>query len=795
MKRIFDIVFSIIGLVLFFPLFIGVAILIKLNSRGPVFFTQIRIGQNFKPFRLYKFRTMRVDASEKGLPISAEGDPRITKFGRFLRKTKIDELPQLLNVLKGDMSLVGPRPEVEKYVNQYREDYEEILKIRPGMTDIASLAYSNEEAILKDKKNPEEYYIHVLLPEKIKLAKEYVRRASLIYDLKLIFLTIFKLVYPKGTILKIINALTPYRRAIVIALQVGIFIISNYLAFFIRFEGNIPPFGFNLFVRYLPMLVLLRIVFLFSFSLDKGLWRYSSIRDLLNIVAAVTAGSLLFLISVRYIFGDFSYPRSIYIIDWFINIFLLGGIRLFRRLHEKATSEEGGKKRVIVIGAGDAAEMFLRDLEHTPSYNYKVVGLIDDDPRKKGLKIRNVTIFGTRKDLITIAEREKPDEFLIAIPSASSSKLEEIVKDLRQYGIPIKTLPSIWGILGGRDPLHKIKTVEPEDILFRAPALEVHKDVRGFFEGKRIMITGAGGSIGSELSRQIALFRPEHLVLFERHEESLYKINMELNNNRPKIYSIIGDILDEERVVESMERFRPQIIFHAAAYKHVPLMEENPSEAFRTNVVGTKIVAEKAMDFGVERFVLISTDKAVNPVSVMGKTKKIAEEMMRYFSETNKGNTKYITVRFGNVIESSGSVVPLFKEQIKKGGPVTITHPEVTRYFMTISEAVNLVLQAVAMGNGGEVFVLDMGKPVKILDLAKRMISLHGYKPGVDIDITFIGLRPGEKLHEELFSSDEIVEKTSHPKILKAVSRRKATLHNYDINSYIVSLKTKREDQ
>lgn len=776
MKRLFDIVFSLIGLLLLSPIFAVIAVLIKLDTSGPVFFAQKRIGRNLKPFNLYKFRTMVHDAPKKGPAITAGDAPRITRVGKFLRRTKIDELLQLWNVLKGDMSLVGPRPEVRRYVSKYRKEYKEILKIRPGITDIASLTYNNEEAILKDKKDPEEYYIYVLLPEKIKLAMEYVRKASLLYDLKLILLTIFRLFYPHDPILKAINIITPYRRPIVIGLQLIIFIISNYLAFFIRFDGNVPFFEFDLFLRYLPILIFLRIIFLFSFSLDRGLWRYASVRDLLNITAAASLGSLLFFFTVHYLLGETSYPRSIYIIDWFINIFLLGGIRLLRRLHERANGKQGDTKQVIVIGAGNAAEMLLRDIEHSPFYPYKVTGLIDDNPRKKGLKIRNVSILGTRKDLMTIVEREKPDEFLIAIPSASPSKLEGIVKDLRQYGLPIKTLPSLWGILSGRDSLSKIKVLEPEDVLFRAPVYKESGDLKTFFEGKRVMVTGAGGSIGSELSRQIASFKTEQLILFERHEESLYKIDMELNNGQDsgikesKIHSIIGDILDEKRVAELMERFRPQVVFHAAAYKHVPLMEENPYEAFKTNVIGTKIVAEKAAVFNVERFFLISTDKAVNPVNVMGKTKKIAEEIVRYFSNNSSPVTKYIIVRFGNVLESSGSVVPLFKEQIKRGGPVTVTHPDITRYFMTIPEAVSLVFQAAAMGNGGEVFVLGMGKPVKILDLAKRMISLYGYKPGIDIDITFIGLRPGEKLHEELFNADEMIGKTSHPKINMAIS-------------------------
>ena len=772
MKRAFDIFLSLIGLILLLPVLAIVAFLIKITtSPGPVLFVQKRIGRNLRPFNLCKFRTMVPDAPEKGRPFTAGNDPRVTRLGRFLRKTKIDELPQLWNVLEGDMSFVGPRPEVWEYVSKYRDDYEEILKIRPGITDIASLAYSDEEAVLKGREDPEGYYVHVLLPEKIKLAREYVRKASLLYDLELICRTVLKLAYPYETVLRMINALSPYRRTAVIGVQLGIFTASNYLAFLIRFDAGVPPSQVYLFLRYLPLLLLCRVFFLFVFSLDRGLWRYASIRDLRSIAAATSLGSLLFVLGTRYFVGNMSYPRSVFIIDWFLNIFLLGGVRIFRRLHEKAR-DKSMKKRSIVIGAGDAAEMLLRDIEQSHYYPYEVAGLIDDNPGKKGLRLRGVPILGTRKDLAAILEREKPDEFIIAMPSTDPSALQGIVKDLRQYGKPIKTLPRLWDILSGRDSLLRIKPMEPEDILFRAPVCDNSVGLKGFFDGKRVMITGAGGSIGAELSRQVASFNPEKLVLFERHEESLYEVGMELNSlfaNPSFVATVIGDILDEKRVAWAMERFRPQIVLHAAAYKHVPLMEGNPSEAFKTNIMGTRLVAEKAKDFDVERFVLISTDKAVNPVNIMGMTKKVAEEIVGALSELAT-STKFVTVRFGNVLESSGSVVPLFKEQIKRGGPVTVTHPDITRYFMTIPEAVSLVLQAAAMGKGGEVFVLDMGKVIKILDLAKRMIGLYGYKPGIDIDITFTGLRPGEKLHEELFNGYEMTEKTSHPGINKAIS-------------------------
>lgn len=795
MKRVFDIISSFIGLIFLLPVFAVVAVLIRIESSGPVFFVHIRIGKDFKPFNLYKFRTMAEHLPDSGLPVVADDDPRITRIGSFLRRTRIDELPQLINVLRGDMSLVGPMPEVRRYVSKFRRDYKDILTKRPGIIDVFSATYMKEEEVLKDKKDPEGYYLHIFLPRKIKLAREYIRNASFSYDLKIILIAIFNLVYPKKMVIKVINNLTPYRKPIVVGIQLGIFVIANYLAFFIRFDGDVPPSQFQVFLKYLPLLILFRTIFLSLFSLDKGLWKYTGLTDLFNILAATTFGSILFLLGVRFFFGETLYPRSVYIIDWFLNIFLLGGIRLLRRFHEKTGTEGAHRQRTIVIGAGQGAEMLLRDMEQSHYYPYEVIGLIDDNPAKKGLKIRNVPILGTRKELPSLVESEDPENFLIAMPSASLTLIQSIVKDLRQYGRPIKNLPGFKDILTGSVSLSDLKVMEPEDILFRSSTSykEMDKNVKlkGFIKGRRVMITGAGGSIGSEISRQVALFEPESLILFERHEESLYRLDIDLRALVPGHSchtSIIGDITDEKRVVEVMEKFHPEIVFHTAAYKHVPLMEDNPHEAFRTNVVGTNIVAKRASDCGVERFINISTDKAVNPTTVMGMTKKISEEIVSYLSadansevleEEDLGSrqpdnsTKYITVRFGNVLESSGSVVPLFKNQIQQRIPVTVTHPEVTRYFMTLSEAANLVIHAAVMGSGGEVFVLDMGRPIKILDLAKRMITLYGYKPGVDIDISFTGLRPGEKLHEDLFNNDEVIEKTSHPKINKAVSDRR----------------------
>ncbi len=775
-----------------------VAILIKLDSPGPVFFIERIIGRRFRPFYLLKFRTMVNDASGLEPQVDQPSDLRVTRLGRFIRRTKFDKLPQLLNVIRGDMSIIGPWPVIEKFAQKFREDFDEILKLRPGIIDVTSLNYS-DEMILKDKKDPEDYYVHILLPEKIKLAKDYVKKASFMYDLELIFLAYFKLVFLRAqyVVNKIIKILTPIRRPIVIGIQILTIIICSYAAFFIRFDGNIPSYEYALFFKYLPLLILIRAIFLFMFSMDTGLWRYVSTKDLLSIVSATSFGSVMFYITVVGSFEVPSYPRSIFVIDWLLNILLLSGMRLLRRFNEVRIDGNNVKMRVIIIGAGDATDMLLRDIEHNPIYSFEVIGLIDDVPDKKGYRIRNIPVLGMRKDLPSIVKIMNPDEFLIAIPSASPSHIKEITQDLRQYGLPIKTIPSLWGILNGRQALNQIQLIEPEDVLFRAPVNFRDIDLNTFVSGKRVMITGAGGSIGSELSRQIALLGPESLILFEKHEESLFNINMDLSSLHftSGLFPIIGDVTDATRVSEIMERFRPQVIFHAAAYKHVPLMENSPFEAFKTNVIGSKIIAEKAMEFDAERFILISTDKAVNPVNVMGMTKKIAEEVVRCFSLKNSGcptYTKYMVVRFGNVLDSSGSVVPIFREQIKRGGPVTVTHPEMTRYFMTIPEAVNLVLEAADMGNGGEVLVLDMGEPVKILDLAKKMINIYGYKPGIDIGITFTGLRPGEKLHEDLFNTYERVEKTSHSRINISLSHRMINSDILDIVMYYYITKLTR---
>lgn len=772
-KRIFDFALALLGLAFLSPLFLAIAALIKFESRGPVFFHQKRVGRNFRTFYLYKFRSMVHGAPANGPLITVSGDPRVTRVGRILRKFKLDELPQLINVLKGDMSLVGPRPEVRKYVRKFSKDYRTILSVRPGITDIASLTFRDEEAVLKGKEDPEDYYINYVLPEKIKLAKEYVNRASLRKDINLIILTVLKIGYPAALIEKSIESLSFFRRPVVILIELAVFVFANYFAFLIRFDGAIPAMEFDLFASYLPVYVAIRLVFLFAFSIDKGLWRYVSATDLFNIGNSLAVGSVLFFLAVHYVFGATAYPKSIFVLDWFLNMFFLIGLRFAKKFHDKLVSvEDISKKRAIIVGAGDAAELLIRDIANSQYSPYKILGFVDDNPRKKGLVIRGLSVLGTRDELPELIKTDEPDELILAIPSLSDNKLGVMVEQLRSYGIPVKIMPSLYDMLVNKTT-DESSVFNTEDLLFREPVSAADEAAIGaFLRGRRVMVTGAGGSIGSELSKQIARFMPKKLILFDQHEASIYAVDMQMKNAGFEgiIVPVIGDVADSVRVAEIMEKYNPEIIYHAAAYKHVPLMEQNSYEAFKTNVIGTRTVAAAAGRHGAERFILISTDKAVNPVNVMGNSKKMAEKIVMTMSKSDGYATKYMVVRFGNVLGSSGSVVPLFTEQIKRGGPVTVTHPDIIRFFMTIPEAVRLVLYASMMGNGSDVYVLDMGKPVKILDMAKKMISLHGYKPGMDIEIKFTGLRPGEKLYEELYNDGETILKTSHPKITKAIS-------------------------
>jgi FlaA1/EpsC-like NDP-sugar epimerase len=566
------------------------------------------------------------------------------------------------------------------------------------------------------------------------------------------------------------SLLLDHRSLVVIGTQLSLILAANLTAFALRFDGDIPPQYQTIMWKYLPAVLLVYGSGLWVFGIQRGLWRYVGIHDLARILWASLAGSAIFYGVVHLLIGNTQYPRSIIILTGLLSGLYLAGIRLAVRWFREWLQITGpSARRVLIVGAGNAGELLVRDMLSDSGYDSKPVAFVDDDPVKRKMKIHGIPVVGMIADIKAVADRFGAHEIVVAIPSASTAVKQAILAASEGCTAPIKILPSVKRLLGDPVSLQQVRPMSLEDLLQREPIQTDRQELHPLIAGKTVLVTGAGGSIGSELCRQIAQYKPESLILFEQYENSLHALLLELRSVFPHVgvLPVVGDVTMPDRVEEIFRQTGPDIVFHAAAHKHVPLMELNPKEAIRNNIVGTRIVAETALRMGVDRFVLISTDKAVNPSSVMGVTKRIAEHVVQGFS--NKGLTKFTVVRFGNVLGSNGSVVPLFAEQIRKGGPVTVTDPEIKRFFMTIPEAVQLVLQSSLMGQGGDVFVLDMGEQIKVADLARNMIVLSGLVPGKDIEIAYTGLRPGEKLYEELFEDSERVEPTAHPKINRAV--------------------------
>ncbi len=560
-----------------------------------------------------------------------------------------------------------------------------------------------------------------------------------------------------------------YRRLLVVAIHLVLIVTAHCLAFWLRFDGVIPETEVLLLVQMLPWLVAVRALVFGPFGLYEGLWRYAGLWDLQNIVAGVVISTLAFSSLVHGAFAV-DYPRSVLVIDSILLICFMGGARLARR-----ACREFGRwrrdKRVLIYGAGDAGEMVVRDMRHHPFYEYRPVGFVDDDATKVGQRIHGVRVLGTRHDLPRIMVAQQPSEVLVAMPGVDPGTVREAVRALEPFKVPVKVLPNLREFLGGRRAASQVRSLAVEDLLERAPVGLPIDSVREAFAGRQVLVTGAGGSIGSELSRQVATLRPRRLVLLDRYENGLHAVANDLAAWREgfSLHPVVADVTDARRMAAVFAQHRPDIIFHAAAHKHLPLMETNPCEAVKNNVRGTRLLATLAARHGTERFILISSDKAVNPSSVMGATKRAAELIIE--SMTGRTFTCFVAVRFGNVLGSNGSVIPRFLDQIEAGGPVTVTHPEMRRYFMLISEAVQLVLHAASLAKGGEIFALDMGEQLKVLDLARTLIRRSGFVPDEDISIRFIGLRPGEKLSEELVSSDETLEASPVAKILRVRSR------------------------
>jgi FlaA1/EpsC-like NDP-sugar epimerase len=574
-----------------------------------------------------------------------------------------------------------------------------------------------------------------------------------------------------------------YRNLVVILLlDVLVLCFSYYLAHLVRFDFNVSPSQRLLMLKTLPFIVLTKIGVFYVCNLYRGMWRFTSIQDVMNIVKAAVISSCV-IVGGLLIYNRFQgFSRSVFVNDLCFTILSVAGIRLmvrlffenysgfFVKLAGPHTDEESPRpRRLLIIGAGAMGEKIYRLIrDAVEPKRYVVVGFLDDHPVKIGKLIHGIKVMGAVRDIKYAAEKTSAEEVLIAIPSATSDQMREIVRQCKASGIPFKTLPTMDEMINGQVSVNSIREVAYTDLLGRKDIKLDEGMIGDSIKGRVVMITGAGGSIGSELCRQVCRFKPSRILLFERAESPLYEIDLELRNRFPEVsvVPLLADIQNINQLERTFAMYKPEIVYHAAAYKHVPMLESHAWKAVRNNVLGTYNLSECATKYEIDRFVFVSTDKAVRPTNVMGATKRIAEILIQNQEAFKKCRTKFMIVRFGNVVGSAGSVLPLFKRQIASGGPVTVTHREVTRYFMTIPEASQLILQAGAMGEGGEIFILDMGEPIKIDHIARDLIRLSGLEPDKDIRIDYVGLRPGEKLYEELITEGEGIVPTEHKKIM-----------------------------
>jgi FlaA1/EpsC-like NDP-sugar epimerase len=555
------------------------------------------------------------------------------------------------------------------------------------------------------------------------------------------------------------------KKAVIVAFQGLLVIATYYIAFALRLDFSVDTRARNLFLLSLPWVLLIKLLVFRAYGLLRGWWRYAGMNDLADIAkASATSGVLLYAAFWLHLWPRSGYPRSVVLIDLLLTICFIGGARFAVRAYTETAQKCVAQRETLVVGAGVAGSTIVRELNQNPDLNYKPIGFVDDDATKLGIKIHGKPVLGTTNDIDRLVANHNVKCVLIAIPSAEGRTIDRLIRKCSRSKVEFKILNGIGKRINGEQHVNQIRQVRLEDLLCREPVRLDLGNIEKKLQDESILITGAGGSIGSELARQVAQFHPEKLVLFERSENDLFRLCCELRSKFPALnyQAVVGDILDVSMLREVFAAHRPHSVFHAAAYKHVPMMETNCFQAVTNNVFGTYNVALVARAFHVKDFVMISTDKAVKPANIMGATKRAAELIVLGLQHQH---TRFVAVRFGNVLGSNGSVLPIFAEQIRNGGPVTVTHPDARRYFMLIPEAVQLVLQASTLGRGGEIFILDMGEDIKIDDLAKNMIRLAGLEPGKDIKIVYTGLRPGEKLVEELRLQDEGLASTSHEKI------------------------------
>jgi FlaA1/EpsC-like NDP-sugar epimerase/lipopolysaccharide/colanic/teichoic acid biosynthesis glycosyltransferase len=815
-KRALDVSAALLGLLITSPLWVLVAVAIVAEGGPPVFFQQERMGRGRRAFRILKFRTMVRDAETRGPAVTAAGDRRVTRVGRWLRRTKLDELPQLWMVLRGDMSLVGPRPELPRYWDFYPKELQPVLEVKPGITDLAALYYRHEETLLARASDREAYYREVCLPAKLAMSLAYAQRRSLADDARIILRTVFPQLelttraerevpgifeyylterqtlddnpqsnrdfpaemseaatgkYLGQAAVLWLHRNRPARVISLLFLYSAIVFVAYIGGYLIRYEFRVPPEEWLNFLRFIGLIVVAHQLLLAVFKQFAALLSYFSLPDAERIACATASASLLE-IGIWYSSnGENAPPRSVILVGFLLSTVGIAALRLaFRRLRERPMLPDRlplANQRIAIIGAGDAGALLAKEMLARSHHHMQPVAFFDDDPAKHHTQLHGIPIIGAPEQLRKLAR--SLSKVIIAVPEAPAKRIRELVHLVKSVGLRAEMIPSFDQLVSGKVYISQIRPVEITDLLGRSPVLLETAKITGLVRDRVVLVTGAGGSIGSELSRQIASYGPKRLLLVERCEVQLFQVEQELSavNHGTEVIPLVTDILDDAHMREVMRQYAPSLVFHAAAHKHVPLMEHQPSEAFRNNSIGTKKVADLAAEFGVESFVLISTDKAVNPTSVMGATKRLAEVYLQALQRRVGSSTRFMTVRFGNVLGSSGSVFHTFKRQIAAGGPVTVTHPDMTRYFMTVQEAAGLVLQSATLGHGGDIFMLDMGDPIRIVDIARQLIDLSGFEPDTDIEIKFTGLRPGEKLYEETNYDAEHRVPTRHAKIFR----------------------------
>lgn len=794
MIRFFDILASFLGLIVLSPVFLVIAIWIKLDDwKGPVFYKQMRVGRGGVDFGLYKFRSMFVGSDQKGLITIGGHDPRITRSGYFIRKYKLDELPQLINVLKGDMSLVGPRPEVRKYVDMYTEEQRRVLDVRPGITDYASIEYLDENALLALSDDPDRTYIEEIMPAKIRLNMKYINHKSLKEYLYIILKTFMGISLDKLTNWYFTKGSLPYWG--VLAMDILVSVASCLLVY--MFSSGLDYTTTNFWhvliaiLVYVPPFCLMGKVF-HTYEIQ---FRYATLVDLRKVGTAMFFGVVIVFCIHRFTgIEHYTWPLSN------SYIFLAGAMAtlamMFLRIIIKSiyNSNRTGVNVpfAVIYGTQENVEILAQAIMNQREKSYRIFGFLTDDAI-----YHNHYIMGKRllqKDDKLVDFLLKNDvETIICGPIMSKRIIvdKQFLTQLFNAGIKVLTMPEVSQVVRNvrgdwsNIELRKVN-VNVEELL---PREEIHVDMEAIgslLRDKTVMITGAAGSIGSEMVHQIVVFKPKMLVLIDQAESPLYSIMMKLKEQWPELpfVALVSSITKKRQMEDLFSLHRPDYVFHAAAYKHVPMMEMSPANAVQNNCIGTRIIADLSVKYGVKKFVMISTDKAVNPTSVMGCSKRICEIYCQSLN-SYQNTTQFVTTRFGNVLGSNGSVVPIFREQIQKGGPVTVTHPDIERYFMLIPEACKLVLQAGTMGNGGEIYSFDMGQPVRIADLARKMIEMSGM---TGIKIVYTGLRDGEKLYEEVISAEENTLPTSHPKIRVAQVREYDYIHVQQLEDELENL-------